>query len=869
MQIEKSNKSLFFSYGHDKFSNVVERIKSLLEAEGFVVFLDTQELRAGMQWEEELERGIKNSKKFIFFITHHSIRRPDGYCLKEITEAVTLNKEIIPIAFENEKLPISINRLQYLDFQDIINNLDNENFQKRIDNLVAILNGNKNLDKEGAQAQLLSSLKPIDFTQDFKKHKNIVGREWIIDEVDSWLSKPEHSQNRILWITAKAGYGKSAIASYLVNYHPDVIGIHFCSFNSSKRNDPINVIKTLTHHFQSQLDDEYFNAIKNIDINGKDSHTLVDELILNPLENITSDKNYIFVIDAIDEAQENTKNTLADLIRDKLCELPSNIKIIITSRPEGYLKETFSAFKPLELQADTKNNRNDCIQLIKKLSESKDISNREEFINTLLKQSEANMLYINMFFNAVDSDLIKLENSNAFPSGLNGLYKKDFDRIFTSLDIYYEEFSPIFELLIIYEDFICIELFADILELTEVKLNRRVTKISSFLEHDNEQIKLNHKSLKDWLQSKHTYQVDLESSYMQLEIFFKKLTPQYYRNYADKSMLNYLLVKYFYKKDKVLLNYVKLVQNAEYNLQQIEHTINASLLFMEKEEFSQAMALQKIAIDFLDKEYKETKNINLLQHYIELTQLAIKNNASLKQESHIESCINKIENIFSIEKPSQEWVEIYADMLLEWSSYTESNKPKISSKYIKISKKHLDTLSNQSLESKAKYSSTATSQAVTLLGPLGLVIGAGMAGGGAAAIGGGAAVAGLGLLNPIGLTVGGIIAGVSYFGKKKKPLKPVNKKPKNNNSIKAIELYENNLSALEIVLNANPQKWIFEYKKLLDNILPLYIKTKNEKKAKELLNNSLRIITKLNNRNPNRWQKLYEEFKQLESKSQL
>ncbi|RLB08513.1 MAG: hypothetical protein DRG27_05630, partial [Deltaproteobacteria bacterium] len=76
-------------------------------------------------------------------------------------------------------------------------------------------------------------------------------------------------------------------------------------------------------------------------------------------------------------------------------------------------------------------------------------------------------------------------------------------------------------------------------------------------------------------------------------------------------------------------------------------------------------------------------------------------------------------------------------------------------------------------------------------------------------------------------------------------------------------------STLEIVLNANPQKWIFEYKKLLDNILPLYIKTKNEKKAKELLNNSLRIITKLNNRNPNRWQKLYEEFKQLESKSQL
>ena len=121
---------LFFSYGHDEYSSIVIKIKEYIEQLGYQVFFDNEQLKIGNDWECKLEEGIKNSDKIIFFITPHSARRPNGYCLNELAMALFYQKEILPVMLKFETPPLSIVRKQFLDFQEFtdIKTIDSTRF---------------------------------------------------------------------------------------------------------------------------------------------------------------------------------------------------------------------------------------------------------------------------------------------------------------------------------------------------------------------------------------------------------------------------------------------------------------------------------------------------------------------------------------------------------------------------------------------------------------------------------------------------------------------------------------------------------------------------------------------------------------------
>ena len=77
-------KNIFFSYGHDNYKDFILKIKDYLINNEFNVFVDSDKLRAGNDWEHQLEIAIGDHSKFLFFITPYSARRPNGYCLNEI-----------------------------------------------------------------------------------------------------------------------------------------------------------------------------------------------------------------------------------------------------------------------------------------------------------------------------------------------------------------------------------------------------------------------------------------------------------------------------------------------------------------------------------------------------------------------------------------------------------------------------------------------------------------------------------------------------------------------------------------------------------------------------------------------------------------
>lgn len=56
---------LFFSYGHDRNRFLVERIKKDLEKRGHHVWIDTNEIKAGDYWRDDILNGVLNASSVL------------------------------------------------------------------------------------------------------------------------------------------------------------------------------------------------------------------------------------------------------------------------------------------------------------------------------------------------------------------------------------------------------------------------------------------------------------------------------------------------------------------------------------------------------------------------------------------------------------------------------------------------------------------------------------------------------------------------------------------------------------------------------------------------------------------------------------
>ncbi len=561
----QDKKTIFISYGRDTNNpqdvELVRKVKRDLEAEGFEVLMDEEQLRTSRDWETDLENMIKASEWMLFFITPYSARKPNGYCLNELSYSLNRGIPIAPIMVRLMEVPLSICRIQYLDLQTLT---DEDDYKKKLKEIVDVLNNEKRLGFEGEHTRLLSELDPIDFTQDFARHKKIIGREWVIEKVDDWMTN--HTDSKVLWITAEAGYGKSAIAAHLASKHPDVIGVHFCSYNNQSKNNPERFIKTLAYHFQSQISG-YSDEIKNTKVRNSNIYELYENLIANPLAKlVNNDRKFIFIIDALDEALKEKE--LVKFIGSEEFEvgLPPYVKIIITSRDEPQLKQTLSKYNPLVFNAQEENNKKDCLELIKlKLKENK-FEQSKELVDAILDKSDANMLYLKMFFEGISAE--DLDNLEKLPKGLNGVYERFFERITQDEDEYDGVYAPLFEVMLAYGSPISKVLLQDILGMDNKKFRKVITMIGSLIktEFDNK-VTFYHKSLEDWLDSESNvaYVADIEVGLKRILTFANNITKKNYKKEYEDYTFNNFMYEVF--KNKNNGDIVPLIEILEANLE--------------------------------------------------------------------------------------------------------------------------------------------------------------------------------------------------------------------------------------------------------------------------------------------------------------
>lgn len=109
MQFEK----IFFSYSRSDTAFAV-KLALDLKTQGFDVWIDQEDIKAGAEWDIEIEKALTACDCLIFIQSEKSAASTN--VLDEVYYALEQNKKVIPVIIDNSKTPFRISRLQHIDF---------------------------------------------------------------------------------------------------------------------------------------------------------------------------------------------------------------------------------------------------------------------------------------------------------------------------------------------------------------------------------------------------------------------------------------------------------------------------------------------------------------------------------------------------------------------------------------------------------------------------------------------------------------------------------------------------------------------------------------------------------------------------------
>lgn len=148
----KASKDIFISYGRGNENspgskNFVINLAEKLEHEGYSVWLDKNDIPIAVDYQQEINDGIEGADNFLFIISPHSTK--SIYCLKEIEEAITHHKRIIPIlhikpedSIISESMHPEIGKLNWHPFEN------EEDFDDSFKSLVEVIETDRGYIKE-------------------------------------------------------------------------------------------------------------------------------------------------------------------------------------------------------------------------------------------------------------------------------------------------------------------------------------------------------------------------------------------------------------------------------------------------------------------------------------------------------------------------------------------------------------------------------------------------------------------------------------------------------------------------------------------------------------------------------------------------
>lgn len=514
-QVNHSKRSIFISYGHDKYENIAFRLKDHLVERGHKVWID-KELKVGDDWEIKIENALnelienKSQGCMVLLMSPHSVRRPDGFCLNELAVAVSNNLKTYPIKVAEVTPPLSIARIQWIDMIDCAKMSLNNSFsfcEKQIKALTNAVEKDK-IDSSSTLSKLLYHLKPIHFSLEIEKYtKNFIGREWLLNDVKEWINNPNSS--RVFWITGGPGVGKTAISIWLSHCKvKEIYSWHLCQHSNSITSDPKRAVLSLAYFLATHLSDyrDYLASIDLEDIcNNRSVSTIFHNVLIAPLREIRQrEEPVVVLLDALDEAtHENGTNELAKFIGLNFSQLPSWLKLIVTSRPVNEVTKWFKSLDPYYINANVQNNNEDIYKYVKKRLKGYRDSEIIKITDVVIEKSEGVFLYAEFVCDSIIKKKLKIDEIKQIPVGLENVYESYFIRRFPDLNLFKTKIAPLLKVVV--ASFIPIKtdtlkkLFESNYNWDEEDWNFISKELGALFSFRDDTILPFHKSIVDWL----------------------------------------------------------------------------------------------------------------------------------------------------------------------------------------------------------------------------------------------------------------------------------------------------------------------------------------------------------------------------------
>jgi uncharacterized protein YeeX (DUF496 family) len=325
--------------------------------------------------------------------------------------------------------------------------------------------------------------------------EHFTGRTWLLPHLIKWF---DQSDERMFILTGKPGTGKSMIAAWLAGagplpadieaqtqlkqIHSWVKGTHFCVADSGNTDPKLlaqNIAEQLTRNvigFGDALKDtltdglvqiesiqeigivEAGGSVTGVTIKRLDLGALSEELSFNrflrePIKKLY-DSGYeepmLLIIDALDEATTYTGKTNIVQLLAKINDLPSQVRILVTTRPDPRILKYYHEVKPFDLIEDM--SVDDILFYAHERLVGLDNEKRNMLTGRITETAEGNFLYAYLILNDLLPHLPDIPDLAImpFPKGLSGLYHDFLNReLGADEDRWYEEFKPLFGLIMV------------------------------------------------------------------------------------------------------------------------------------------------------------------------------------------------------------------------------------------------------------------------------------------------------------------------------------------------------------------------------------------------------------------------------------
>jgi len=518
---------IFLSYGHDKFSSLAERLKADLERLRHGVWFDRSRLKGGVEWERYIEEGLDwvsakpDLGRFLLLMTPHSVGRPSGFCLNELTRAIARGLPIVPIMVSDVEPPLSIARLQWVDMRECFPPESHEEkykvlFQELLDAIE-----HHQIPFQGVQARLIAELRPLQWNAESARHLvRFTGREWVMREVNDWLKSPR----RVLWVTGDPGVGKSALAAWLCERRPEIVGVHYCEYGNTDRVDPVRTLRSLAYQLCRRVPayEERVNASLADVIGRSGASATFDSLFVGCAHDLPEPRMpLVMVIDGLDEATSDRGNELAYIIGTRFDRAPEWLRLIVLTRPnEPEINYAFQTIDPWKIEAKRTENLDDISEYLRReLPAATGIKRLPHgIIETIVSKSEGLFLYAKWVRDDLENGNLSLDRLDRFPRGLGGIYLTFFERTFAK-DEYKQKWRPLLEAICAARQPLSIEDLKVLFGWNAYDLKDATDRLRSLFPLTGERVRPFHPSVRDWLtevKSSGPYWIDLPEGHRRL-----------------------------------------------------------------------------------------------------------------------------------------------------------------------------------------------------------------------------------------------------------------------------------------------------------------------------------------------------------------